>query len=462
MRGAARYLRADWRDLESFVRLLLSPEPGGVRESRTMCQPTDSELRTIRATLSRVLSSNILPFWYPNALDLDHGGYQANHDLHGRWLGPGDKGIVLQSRVLWFFSRLSRSSRGTPEHRAAATHGYQFIRDRMWDPEFGGFYWAVDPTGRAPSQPFKHLYGQVMALYALSEYATASGDPGARDLTARLFRTLEERAHDGRHGGYYEFFEQDWAPAASDRVNPMGSQISSGMKTTNAHLHCMEAVTGYVRASDDPIGRERLLELMSIMTTTTLLGKVAAYGRVYREDWTLVHLPGRDRVSYGHDVETVWLLMEASKATGRRDALLLNLYRAVFANAIRYGFDREAGGFYTEGLPWRAADNRLKLWWVQGEALISALKMFTLTGERTYFRCFERTLDWIVTAQADWTGGEWFAEVLGRRPRGIKAGPWKGPYHHGRATLECLELLDARLATAGAPPRGAVTEAGMA
>ena len=29
-----------------------------------------------------------------------------------------------------------------------------------------------------------------------------------------------------------------------------------------------------------------------------------------------------------------------------------------------------------------------------------------------------------------------------RRPAGAKADAWKGPYHDGRALLECLEMLE--------------------
>jgi mannobiose 2-epimerase len=79
---------------------------------------------------------------------------------------------------------------------------------------------------------------------------------------------------------------------------------------------------------------------------------------------------------------------------------------------------------------------------VQAEGLIAALQMYCLTEEKTYWTCFSRTLDWIVNHQADWEHGDWHAAITEEwKISGVKAGPWKSPYHNGRAMLECLELL---------------------
>jgi mannobiose 2-epimerase len=69
--------------------------------------------------------------------------------------------------------------------------------------------------------------------------------------------------------------------------------------------------------------------------------------------------------------------------------------------------------------------------------------MYRITQEQLYWDCFSRVLDWIVQHQIDWQYGDWYETVDGEgRSSGEKAGPWKGPYHNGRAMLRCLELLD--------------------
>jgi cellobiose epimerase len=110
--------------------------------------------------------------------------------------------------------------------------------------------------------------------------------------------------------------------------------------------------------------------------------------------------------------------------------------------SLRYGYDPKRGGFYGSGRCNAPASKEDKIWWVQAEALISALTMYDLTEEELYWRCFCQTLEWVVGHQVDWDHGDWHA-VVGKngKPSGNKAGAWKSPYHNGRAMIECLELL---------------------
>ena len=64
------------------------------------------EFEGVQARLEKLLLENILPFWYPQTLDQDLGGYALNHDVEGKWGGPAPKALVTQARTVWFFSRL--------------------------------------------------------------------------------------------------------------------------------------------------------------------------------------------------------------------------------------------------------------------------------------------------------------------------------------------------------------------
>lgn len=161
-------------------------------------------------TVEWILTENIIRFWYPEVIDKHDGGYRLNHGLDGRWRGPANKSLVTQARTLWFFSRLMNSDYRSDEYLAAARHGYEFMRDRMWDKEFGGFYWELDSAGHTAVDPKKRLYGQAFVLYALTEYVRASGDPAGKAAAAQFFELIETKAHDARHGGYRENFRHDW------------------------------------------------------------------------------------------------------------------------------------------------------------------------------------------------------------------------------------------------------------
>lgn len=403
-------------------------------------QPTRQNLLQCKDTLERILTENIIPFWYPKVIDFEDRGYRLNHDLKGNWRGPANKHLVTQARTLWFFSRLARTEYGTTEHLDAARQGYEFLRDRMCDKQFGGFYWEVDSSGNTATKPDKHLYGQAFGLYALSEYAVASGDSQATALAQKLFSLLEYHAHDAQYGGYQESFLYDWNPVPANRISYMNT--ASNIKLMNTHLHLMEAITTYYLVARDRISRERIIELILVQSNAVVRKSVGTCTDKYQRNWIPLYGPGYDRVSYGHDLQNIWMLIEACNTAGISNGPLLNLYRMLFNYALQYGFDRKEGGFYYTGSFNAPADRREKIWWVQAEGLVSALQMYRLTGEEVYFNCFSKTLDWIVKHQVDWEHGDWHAQVAkNEKPSGDKAGAWKSPYHNGRAMIRCLELL---------------------
>ncbi|MCG6926871.1 MAG: AGE family epimerase/isomerase [Acidobacteria bacterium] len=397
-----------------------------------------------RTLLEKLLLENIVPFWYPGVIDEEHGGYRLNHDAEGRWLGPADKVLVTQARTVWFFSRLHNSPYGKPEHLEAARHGFRFLKDRMWDPENGGFYWSVSSDGSEPAEAHKHLYGEGFGLYALTEYIKASKDSEAIELARELFTLMEEKAHDDEYGGYLELFARNWSNDPADLRQgreSVGRDQSPGRKLMNTHLHLMEPFTTYYELTGDDLVRERLVELIFVQSNAVVRKGLGACTDRYERDWTPLAEGFDQRVSYGHDIENVRLLIEACNAAGIPNGPLTDLYEALFAYSLEYGWDAENGGFYYLGPFREPASVKGKSWWVQAEGMTSGLSMHRLTGDEKYYEVFEKSLRWIAEHQADWENGDWHAWVNG--PREGKAGPWKSPYHNGRAVLECLEILNA-------------------
>jgi mannobiose 2-epimerase len=402
--------------------------------------PAKAELTSVRGKLEKLLTTNIVPFWHAQSLDLKDGGYRLNHDVQGRWRGPANKDVITQSRTVWFFSRLAMSPYGAAEHLAAARHGCDFLRDRMWDRDYGGFYWEVDSSGKCATRPAKHLCAQAFALYALCEYARASQDLSALALARQLFDLVEERAHDSRYGGYKEYFTREWVFAAKDLAGY--TLARPDVKLMSTHLHYMEALTWLFHATKDPAIGKRLLELIHVQIAS-LTHKVYGTGtNHYRPEWAPIDNAENDRVSYGHLMKTVWMLLESCVTAGTPPGPLLGYCRQAFEQALRYGFDDKRGGFYDAGPFGKRADRREKIWYIQAEGLLCALYLYLLFPERKYWRSFSATLDWIMDKQADWQFGDWHWQIESDgRPSGDKARSWKGPYHNGRAVIRCLELL---------------------
>jgi mannobiose 2-epimerase len=389
----------------------------------------------------KILKENIITFWYSKSLDHENGGYIINFDINGRpRQSEGTKMVVSQARTVWLFSRVYRAGYGGQECLDAADIGYRFLKEKMWDAENGGFYWEVDMTGNKKLRPRKHLYGQSFALYALSEYYLASKRQDVLDFAIRFFNLLEAKSHDKKYGGYIEFFNEDWIPVPASEGSYMGAE--SDMKLMNTHLHLLEALTTFYRASKLPLARHRLLELINIESNTVVRKDIGACTDKYDRDWTPRLEGDFARVSYGHDIENVWLLIDACKATKVSNYPFVDLYRTLFDYSLKYGYDETNGGFYDTGPFNKPADRRSKVWWVQSEAIVSALYMWRLTHDPKYLNIFEKTADYIEKNIVDWENGEWHANITPNgKPQGSKASPWKAGYHNGRAMIECLEIM---------------------
>jgi mannose/cellobiose epimerase-like protein (N-acyl-D-glucosamine 2-epimerase family) len=392
--------------------------------------------------LQRVLEDNVAAFWRAAVVDPETPGYRLNHDANGQWLGPADCFLVAQARTLWFFSRLIRSGRARPGDEEIAARGFRFLAGRMWDRTHGGFYWGMDPKTSRVTWPGKHLYGHAFALFAVAEHALATGSARAADLARRIFAVVEERFHDPEHPGYHEVLGPSWEAPEAGRPHYLGSPC--GEKLINSHLHMLEALGAYLELADEPLVRTRLAEVRDIIAGPALRRPLLSLADRHQPDWTPVSPPEEERVSYGHDLECIHLLVGTDAALGRPEAADLELWRSLFDAAMRHGEDREQGGMFAGGPPAAEANERRKVYWVQAEAMLAALTLHRLTGEDEYAAAFLRTLHWVADRQVDWQHGEWHSRIEpDGSAAGQKASRWKGPYHTGRFLLESLELLPA-------------------
>ena len=388
--------------------------------------------------MQQILEVNLIPFWMGELLDEDHGGYRLNHDVLGRWRGPAPKRLVTQVRMLWFLAHLTAAGHSHPRIKVLAGPGLAFLAERMWDREYGGFYWEVDARGRRATMADKHAYGQAQALFALADFALATGSEEAARLAHRTFELLEEHFYDRVGGGYTEFLSRELSPPREGWAGYLGAPPE--VRLLNTHLHLIEALTSYASLSGEDRARTRLSELVSLVETAWVRPDCdSLYERLSR-DWRPAPGQQGERVSYGHDAEMAHFLIAADevlKHPGARRSLCGRL----LDHALRVGEDLEEGGFFAAGWPGVAADDRRKVGWVQAETLLAMIEMYRVSGESRYRDAVLRTVHWIANSQVDWHRGEWHAEILRGRAYGPKVGKWHGPYHTGRALIRGLEAL---------------------
>jgi mannobiose 2-epimerase len=402
-------------------------------------------LGVLRDAMQKDLRENVLPFWAREAVDREGGGFHGYVSDEGVADPLAPRGGVLCARILWTWSAAFRDT-GDEAHRATADRAFAYLRDRFFDREHGGTYWMLDHEGR-PVADRKQTYALAFSVYALAEYHRATGSADALERATSLFRAIERHAADPGDGGYWEARARDWSPLEDVRLS---DKDLNAPKSMNTHLHVMEAYANLLRAWEGPGLRGRLRDVVALHLDRIVDPQAGRLLLFFDERWT----PVSRMVSYGHDIEASWLLVEAAEAAG--DPALLERAKAAAVRMARVtlaeGVDAVHGGVFAE----RGEDGRLdddKHWWMQAEAVVGFLNAWEMTGEEPFLAAAERVWAFVDRFLVDRVHGEWRWRVRrdGTAIPGLpKVEPWKCPYHNSRAALE----VAARVARALSPGGG--------
>ncbi len=404
---------------------------------------TRERLSQLRSAAEEELCDDILPYWASHAVDEEQGGFVGAVSMAGRPDPKAGKGGVLNARILWTFSAAFRRY-PDPLYRELADREFGYLLAHFWDQDFGGLFWEVDHLGR-PANARKQTYGQAFGIYGLAEYYRATGDREALDRAIRLFELIEAHAFDPRAGGYWEARGRDWQPIDDIRLSDQDMNVPFSM---NTHLHVLEAYATLVQVWDDPRPRTRLRLLLELFLDRIVDPTTAHQILFFDEQWR----SQADIVSYGHDIETSWLLCEAADVLGdatlqrRTDELAVRMADAVLAE----GFDSELGGVYND-----RADGHLntdKDWWPLAEGVVGFLNAYRLSRRAEHLEAALRSWDFIERFAIDHERGEWYTRVSRDGvpyPELTKVDFWKCPYHNTRAMLETVERTRQLELTAG-------------
>lgn len=398
-------------------------------------------MQDLRKSVEAELQADILPFWLRHTIDEEYGGFrgQIANDLS---VDPhAGKGLILNARILWTFAKAYSFYRD-PVYLSAARRAYEYICRHFWDEEFGGVYWMVDYRGR-PLDTKKRIYAQAFTVYALAEYAHATGNPEAIDRAMSLVAQIELAGHDSAHAGYFETYERDWTLAADQRLSDADMDEKKSM---NTHLHMLEAYTTLLRHLEDVTVRFRLRELIEIFLKYIIDPATHHLILFFDEEWR----PRSEKISFGHDIECSWLLCEAAQVLGDKDVLrrvraaAVSMAQAVYEQAL----DADGGLLYeaekTEAGPAEIVDSD-KHWWPQAEAVVGFLNAYELSGRQHLLQAAKKSWAFIEGHIVDHEHGEWFWLVSRDGvpdTRQDKVGLWKCPYHNSRTCFEVMERME--------------------
>lgn len=380
------------------------------------------------------LTKNLLPWWMKYSVDEENGGFYGavgNDNVPDK---THSKFITLNARLIWTFASAYRIL-GDEEYLKYADRAFEYFCKHFYDAKNGGWYSRVDCKGDVIDDN-KYIYGNAFAIYGLSEYCRATGNKEALRLAIETRDCLEKYVYDPEYKGFYESCRANW------RVNPWGRGMNrepTDVKTMNTHLHLLEAYTALCRVDDSFKTRNSLRQQLYVMLNKIVDHDIHHYYYFQRRDWT----PTTPEISFGHDIEGSWLMMETANVLGEPEALratrdtCVNIARACYEQGRR-----KDGAMQTEYDPRTGEVSQFTSWWEQNEAVVGFLNAWQMTGEGKFLDASLETFEFINRCFVDHKLGGWFSilNADASAPRNpCKVNDGICPYHNGRMSFEIIE-----------------------
>ncbi len=381
------------------------------------------------------LENCIIPFW-KGLRDDEFGGYYGYLDYNLKLDKKAEKGCILNSRILWFFSSaylLLKDESLLHE----ADHAYVYMTNHCLDKENGGIFWSTTYDGKVRDST-KHTYNQAFAIYALSSYYEASGNPKALEKAEELFYLIETKCKDEK--GYLEASDRSFHKIDNDKLSENGVIAD---RTMNTLLHVLEAYTGLYCVWKDNKVKNALKDILNIFAEKVYNGSLHRQEVFFDDDYkSLIDLH-----SYGHDIETSWLVDRAVETLDEPDRMWGKRIRRITKDLAQNILDTAFDG---HSLPNECETGKVdekRIWWVQAETVVGFLNAYNESGnsDEKYLNAAKNCLEFIFENVVDKRdGSEWFWAV---DKNGAPIAdlpivePWKCPYHNGRMCMEVIRRM---------------------
>jgi mannose 2-epimerase len=413
------------------------------------------EVIRIREEAQNHLNNELLPFWTSRMVDKINGGFITHFDKDGRDTGEDEKSLVAQTRCLYTVASAHRAGYGNGKLADLARHGADFLIDKMWDKESEGFYWMMDRKGNVKINQ-KIIYGHSFAIYALSEYTLATGDPRGIEYAEKVFDLVQKYCTDTMYGGYWEMFHRDWTLCGP------GSQ-GGDRKTLDVHMHLMEAFTALYECTGKDVHHRKLLEVIDLLLHRIIHPVYKTGIPQFFKDWQIAPqikfdiIWGWDRFSaegqktnvtdntcYGHNAEFAWLLIHALDILKTNPAVYSDVLRTILDHTVNNGIDFEFGGVFVEGSHSGGVYDHEKEFWQQAEVLTALLDGYIMFKDKVYWEAYKNVHRFVFDKVINKGVGEWYP-LLTRKGEPIwthMGHSWKINYHTVRSMIQSIQRLD--------------------
>lgn len=376
------------------------------------------------------LKNGIIPFW-KSLKDEENGGFYGLMNFDLETVKNAEKGCILNSRILWFFSN-AYGLLNDNSLLSHAKHAYDYLVDVFYDKEYHGLFWSVTSDGKVLDDT-KHTYNQAFGIYALSSYYKVSSDERALERALNIFELIESKCKD--EYGYLEAFDRYFKPASNEKLSENGVQAS---KTMNTLLHVFEAYTELYEVTNNAMVKQALVSILDIIRTKVFNTKLNRQEVFFDEKMNSIS----DIHSYGHDIEAAWLIDKGclllndpsitKDVTVFTSLLIEEVYKTAFEE------------YFVVNESHNKTLDQTRVWWVQAESIVGFYHAYLKHPEEIKYKEAAQNI-WSYTKNNmidSRPNSEWFWELdncdqpSNKRPI---VEPWKCPYHNGRMCFEILK-----------------------
>lgn len=369
--------------------------------------------------------------WWNRLLETD-GNIYPEIDNANNIVKETDFCIILATRLLWFFSSYAQYSNNTVSIKHA-NQAQEFLLKYFYDNENGGFIWSISSDKQFKSTK-KQAYAQAFAVYALIEHYKLTKNKLSLEIAFATFEIIETHFKEKEFGGYIEALSKEFKIIEDIRLS---DKDLNSAKSMNTHLHILEAYTSLYIIMPSEQTELALEDCLNIFLNLIYDEDSQHLKLFFANDWT----PESDNISFGHEIETAWLLYEAALALKNDDYIKYAKEITIILgdNTLKHGVSSDGAVYYESDGNLEHIDKNGE-WWGQFESIMGFYFTYKFTNDEKYLNIIYKIWEYTKKEYGQNGFGEftWYAKNSGKQNQYL-AGDWKCPYHNGRALLEIIK-----------------------
>ena len=405
----------------------------------------DKRLQSLHDWAENNAKHCIFPFWCSDFIrDKENGGFYSRVTLDMQRDNTEPRGLTLAGRMVYAFSTAYRVF-GGDIYAESARYAYADLKQRFYDPEYGGAFTSVSAKGEVLSDG-KPLYCEAFWIMGCAAYGWAFGDEAALDLAMECAEKIESLGK-WAPASYYNNTNRDWSSAEGMGLGKGHDLYFPEGAVMFPHHLCQAYVQLYL-ARPDPRIRESLRQMMQFILTRLYDPQYRCFKTIVAADDSRVGT----RQSFGHDCEIAYLAMTVAQLVGTQEEQrqMKKLVTQVLRQVLEADFD--AYGSLCNGADLATGQREVShVWWAQAEAVTAMLCGYELTGDSRFLDACCSQADFIERYFVNREHGDWYSNILvdetgGHIVDGMhgfdKLNGGKCPFHNSQMCFEVMRRTE--------------------